>query len=124
MVQRLIDWRNPMRQTQRIAGIGSSLIVLGTAFIVYQIYLKQEQAKTSFTKAKEMGMTNSIEFYRTELTRQRNFHSGMWFWSRIVIFTPGPLIFMAGFAVAHPPLAKISAWRRLRYFSCSSWQYR
>jgi hypothetical protein len=87
--------------------IGSSLTVLGAAYGVYQIYLKQQRAKASFIRAKEMGTTNSIEFYRTELERQRNFHSGMWFWSRMVIFTPGPLIFMAGFAIAHPVLAKI-----------------
>jgi hypothetical protein len=86
--------------------IGSLLTILGTGYIVYQIYLKQQHAKASSAGAKELGNAESTEFYRTELERQRNFHSGIWFWSRMVIFTPGPLIFIMGFAIAHPELAK------------------
>jgi hypothetical protein len=86
--------------------IGSFLTVLGAIYIVYQMFLQQRQARASSMNAEKMGMTSSVEFYRTELERRRSFHSGIWFWSRMVIFTPGPLIFMMGFAIAHPALAQ------------------
>lgn len=86
--------------------IGSFLTVLGTSYIVYQILLQQKQARASSREAEKLGMTNSLEFYRAELERRRSFHSGIWFWSRMVIFTPGPLIFMMGFAIAHPAAAQ------------------
>jgi hypothetical protein len=82
--------------------IGSFLTVLGTSYIVYQVLLQQKQARASSREAEKLGMTNSVEFYRAELERRRSFHSGIWFWSRMVIFTPGPLIFMMGFAITHP----------------------
>jgi hypothetical protein len=34
-----------------------------------------------------------VPFYRAELARQRDFHRGSWFWSRLVLFAPGPLVF-------------------------------
>jgi hypothetical protein len=86
--------------------IGSFLTVLGTSYGIYQILLQQKQARASSREAEKMGMTNSVEFYRAELERRRSFHSGIWFWSRMVIFTPGPLIFMMGFATAHPAAAQ------------------
>lgn len=86
--------------------IGSFLTVLGTSYIVYQMLLQQKQARASSREAEKMGMTTSVEFYRAELERRRSFHSGIWFWSRMVIFTPGPLIFFMGFAIAHPAAAQ------------------
>jgi hypothetical protein len=50
-----------------------------------------------------------IRAYRTELERQRDFHRGRWFWSRLLIFVPSYLLFIAGFAIAHPELAKALA---------------
>lgn len=88
--------------------IGSLLTALGAAYLVSEIYLNHRQTKASLASAKETAGTNSIEIYRTELVRQRNFHNGIWFWSRLLIFTPGPLIFTIGFAIAHPALARIS----------------
>ena len=33
-----------------------------------------------------------MDFYRAELVRQRNFHRGVWFWSRLVALLPGLLL--------------------------------
>jgi hypothetical protein len=88
--------------------IGCLLTVLGAAYLIYEIYVNQQQIKAASASAEKMGTANSIEFYRAELVRQRDFHSGIWFWSRLLIFTPGPLIFTVGFAIAHPARAGIS----------------
>jgi hypothetical protein len=69
--------------------IGSFLTVLGASYGIYQIFLQQNQARAPPREAEKMGMTNSVEFYRAEPERRRSFHSGIWFWSRMVIFTPG-----------------------------------
>lgn len=44
-------------------------------------------------------------FYRAELERQRDFHRGWWFWSRTLIFMPGPVIFFIGLAQTYPKRA-------------------
>src|SRR6202165_1474835 len=36
---------------------------------------------------------------------QRDFHWGKWFWSRLLIFLSGPLIFCVGLAQAYPKIA-------------------
>jgi hypothetical protein len=44
----------------------------------------------------------SAVFYRTELERQRDFHRGLWLWSRVVIVIPGIYLFLIGRAIEHP----------------------
>jgi hypothetical protein len=48
----------------------------------------------------------SLAFYRSELQRQRDFHRGLWLWSRLLVFTPGSLIFLIGFGSAYPAVAR------------------
>jgi hypothetical protein len=52
-----------------------------------------------------MGNLSSIDFYRAALQRQRDFHSGIRFWSRIAMVTPGPFVFLYGAGIG-PELAK------------------
>ena len=82
--------------------IGSILTALGAGYIVYQIRLSQLLKRSAEVAAERMGNTASVEFYRTELQQRHDFHSGIWLWSRLIIFTPGPLIFIIGDQVAHP----------------------
>ena len=58
----------------------------------------------------DVGRTDCSKFYRVELQRQRDFHRGKWFWSRLVTFLPGPMIFLLGGAQAQPELAP-EIWR-------------
>ena len=44
----------------------------------------------------------SAVFYRTELERQRDFHRGLWLWSRLVMVAPGVVVVLIGGAIAHP----------------------
>ena len=79
--------------------IGSVLTVVGAGYMFVQLRLRPARVMP------EMGETECIRFYRAELERQRDFHRGGWFWSRLLIFLPGPLIFCVGFVQAYPEIA-------------------
>ena len=90
-----------------IQRIGSILTVLGTGYLVYQARLNQLQKRAAVITGTKMRNAVSVEFYRAELQWQRDFHRGIWLWSRLLIFAPGPLVFILGFEIAHPELATI-----------------
>jgi hypothetical protein len=79
--------------------IGSILTVAGAGYMLVQ--LRMRPARTM----PDTGATDCMRFYRDELERQRDFHRGKWFWSRLLIFLPGPLISFVGFARAYPKVA-------------------
>jgi hypothetical protein len=84
----------------RLQRIGSVLTVLGTGYMLVQLKMRPARAVPA------VGETGCTEFYRAELERQRDFHRGKWFWSRLAIFLPGPLVFCVGFAKAYPEIAR------------------
>jgi len=88
-----------------IQRIGSLLTVLGAGYLAYQLRLNQLQEKDSTIAAAEMGNAAPVAFYRAKLQRQIVFHSGLWFWSRLAILVPGPLLFIVGTEIVHPRLA-------------------
>lgn len=85
--------------------IGSFLTILGAGYQIFELrrdqLLKPSAATTAAGKA-----DTSIDFYRADLERQRDFHRGIQFWSRLVTFIPGPVVFCVGIALAQPR----SAW--------------
>jgi hypothetical protein len=89
--------------------IGSALTVVGTAYMCIQLRMRPARVMP------DMDETESLRFYRDELERQRDFHQGRWFWSRLAILLPGPLIFFVGFARAYPRLATFG-WMELAAF--------
>jgi hypothetical protein len=91
----LIIFPNPIQR------IGSALTVLGTGYLVYQLFLGRQNAAAVGTLP-----ATGVKFYRSELERQRDFHRGLWLGSRLVIFAPGPFIFAIGFASVFPALAR------------------
>jgi len=88
-----------------IQRIGALLTVLGMGYLVYQLYLNQLQRAESTNTAARMGTAALAEFYRAELQRQRDFHCGIWFWSRLIMILPGPLVFIVGLETVYPSLA-------------------
>lgn len=87
-----------------LARIGSCLSIVACAFTLYQLHGSRGEALSS----QPTGVAG-IRAYRTELERQRDFHRGRWFWSRLLILVPSYLLFIAGFAIAYPELAKVLA---------------
>ena len=57
----------------------------------------------------------TLEHLRNELARQRNFHWGSRFWQRMLIFVPGPLVFFAGFARAHPEVIRMIRFEAISF---------
>jgi hypothetical protein len=85
--------------TNPIQRIGSALTILGAGYLIYQLILGKIHIRPEPT----LGNTaDGLTFYRSELQRQSDFHRGIRFWSRLVIFVPGPVIFMVGLADAYP----------------------
>jgi Flp pilus assembly protein TadB len=76
--------------------VGAVLSIIGLSYLALQIH--QNRFRGAATG--DAGNTASLDHLRTELARQRDFHRGATFWSRMLVFAPGPLVFFAGFAQA------------------------
>ena len=81
--------------------VGSGLTVAAALYMAYQFH-ESRNGKLPL----ETQPSACSAFYRTELERQRDFHRGPCFWSRLVIMVPGYILFCIGFAMAHPELAR------------------
>jgi hypothetical protein len=80
--------------------IGSGLVVTATLYLAYQVYQRRNRDLPTETRPSARK-----DFYLAELARQRDFHRGIWFWSRLLVIVPGYLLFCVGFAMAHPERA-------------------
>jgi hypothetical protein len=77
-----------------LARLGTVVTLVGSAYIAGQAYLiRRRQREADLGAASDEP---SVEFYRTALERQRDFHRGAWLWSRLAIFLPGPVMFVLG----------------------------
>ena len=90
--------------------VGAVLTILGTGYLMYQVHQIQGRKGWSVLSGAQDGNTASFAYYRAELSRMRDFHCGRLFWTRLAVFLPGPLVFSAGFTVAHPELLKSNIW--------------
>lgn len=70
---------------------GSVLIILATAFVLYQLH---RRGASRTPPAKEFGAA-SLSFYRAELARQRDAVRDAWLWY-IAPFAPGVIVFRWG----------------------------
>jgi hypothetical protein len=82
-----------------VEGIGAALTVIGVAYVGYQLLLIRKKPASVITENEPLA---SAVFYRTELERQRDFHRGLWLWSRVVVVVPGALVLLIGRVLEHP----------------------
>ncbi|MGA2218469.1 MAG: hypothetical protein ABSG51_10310 [Terracidiphilus sp.] len=82
--------------------VASSLIILGMGYMIVQTWLDQRRRRIARILAGESGNIDSIHFLRSELERQREFHRGLPFWSRLVALLPGLLTFGIAAIVFYP----------------------
>jgi uncharacterized membrane protein YjjP (DUF1212 family) len=80
-------------------GIGAALVVIGTGYVGYQLLLIRKKPASVLWENEPLA---SAMFYRIELERERDFHRGLWLWSRIVVVVPGALVFLIGRIIEHP----------------------
>jgi Flp pilus assembly protein TadB len=74
--------------------VGSGLVIAGTLFAMYQLH---RRGARKFAAA-ERSMTACVDFYRSELERQRDALRTVWSWY-LLPFMPGMSVFFLGTAV-------------------------
>jgi hypothetical protein len=79
----------------KLEAIGAVLAIIGFGYLAWQIRANRFRSYSS-------DASGTLEHLRNELARQRDFHGGSRFWWRLLFLVPGPLVFFAGFAQAHP----------------------
>jgi hypothetical protein len=84
-------------ETTLMVRVASALTVAAVLYIACQLYARRAGRPPS-----DSSLAASAEFYRMELKRQRDFHRGSWFWSRQLLFLPGPVLFCVAEAMAQP----------------------
>jgi protein-S-isoprenylcysteine O-methyltransferase Ste14 len=75
--------------------VGAVLAIIGISFLAWQI-------RANGFRSLSIDSSDTLAHLRRELERQRDFHRGSRFWSRMLFFVPGPLVFFAGFGQQHP----------------------
>jgi len=81
--------------------VRSGLVAVSMLYMAYQIYARRAGASPL-----ENDSAAWAGFYRTELERQRDFHRGLWFWSRLAVSLPSFILFCVGGAIARPADAR------------------
>ena len=89
-------------ESDPIMRAGAAAIILSVIYLGYQLYQSRFRQASASAVA-----TASIDHLRTELARQRDFHRGRTFWSRMLFLGPAGLLFFYGFATAHPEVIRI-----------------
>jgi hypothetical protein len=85
----------------KLEAIGAVLTIIGYGYVAWQIRANRFRSYSS-----DAGGT--LQHLRNELVRQRDFHRlGSRFWWRLSFIVPGPLVFLAGFAQAHPEIIRM-----------------
>ncbi len=91
--------------------LGAILTIIGVSYLAWQ--LRQNRFRGAL--AGDAGNSASLDHLRTELARQRDFHRGATFWWRMLVFVPGPLVFFAGFAQAHPEVVRTIRYETIAF---------
>ena len=100
--------------------VGFILIILAMGFLALQFWLDRHDRKAHRTMAAASGYPSSVEFVRAELVRLRNFHRGIWFWSRLIALLPGLLV-CGIWAIAVTPKSPIGYAVTAATFLISVW---
>jgi peptidoglycan/LPS O-acetylase OafA/YrhL len=89
-----------------LARVGAVLTAVAVGLMAWQIGSNQWGEQAAARRAALMGATAWMDFHRGELERQRDFHRGRRLWTRLLVLLPSALVFLAGFAKAHPEVAR------------------
>lgn len=81
-----------------IEQLANCLAIAAMVYLGVQVFLYR-------TRIREGEPNISLDAYRKELVRQRDFHCNGWFWSRLAVLIVAALVFCLGGALAHPAKA-------------------
>lgn len=85
--------------------LGAAATVAAVAYLAFQVHRNRFRKQPPVS-----GATPSLDHLRTELARQRDFHRGNLFWSRMLLLAPAGLLFFFGFGRAHPEVLEMIRW--------------
>jgi hypothetical protein len=77
------------------------LMFVGIGYLLSQVHRPWIEMRTESAGPLNPNST-SIEYYRSELARLRDFSSGRVFWSRYLMFIPGYVLYFTARTIAHP----------------------
>ena len=87
---------------------GATLTIIAVSYMAWQI-------RANRFRTPSIDVVDTLEHLRRELVRQRDFHRGTRFWSRMLLLFPGGLIFFAGFARAHPEVVRMIRFETISF---------
>lgn len=102
----LVGWMFVERNT--LQTVGDILTIIGVGYLAWQIRQNRFRERPTVE-------VPSIQHLSAELARQRDFHRGARFWQRLILFVPGPLVFSAGFAQAHPEVGRLIRFETISF---------
>ena len=88
--------------------VGAILTIAGVGYLAWQIRANR------FRAVKTGDAAATAEHLIRELARQRDLHRAR-LWSRMLFFVPGPLVFFAGFAQAHPEVIRMIRFETITF---------
>lgn len=88
--------------------LGAVLTSGALAYLAWQIQVNRMKPTPG------AGMP-SVDFLRVELARQRDFHRGRTFWTRLLFLILSGLLFFAGFAQEHPEVARTIRYETIAF---------
>jgi hypothetical protein len=77
--------------------VGYALIVAAMLYMLFQLFAGRPRRIPAIA-----DLNARTALYRSELGRERDFHSGYWFWSRLAIMMPGFILLCVGGMITHP----------------------
>ena len=78
--------------------VGCVLTILGAGLAAVQLHLNTARRRAAVSNGDGSA---AMDRYRVVLEHMRDFHRGRWFWSRMITFLPGPLLFAYAFHRTH-----------------------
>jgi hypothetical protein len=94
--------------TNALQTAGAVLTIIGVSYLGWQL-------RANRFRSLSIDTSDTLEHLHRELARQRDFHWGSRFWCRMLLLVPGPLIFFAGFAQAHPEVIRMIRFETISF---------
>jgi hypothetical protein len=96
---------NALQQT------GCVLLVIAMLYLLFQLVTGRPRQI-----ALNAELPAQANLFRSELQRERNFHRGRSFWSRLAIMIPGPILLSVGGMIADPSTTRGQAIQLAFFF--------
>jgi hypothetical protein len=88
-----------------LARAGMMITCVAIGVLAFQLLAHRDVDADEWRATSERGGVPSLAFHHWQLERQRDFHRGRRFWTRMLPLAGGAVSFFVGFAAEHPEVA-------------------